>query len=107
MENFYVGLVLLTRPTPTTTKNIVQETTVGDGRKLVGVGKEAIDRDSDKFFEYQVEMKQYVSDKTRYKYDLQNYFNVILGQCSPAVLQNLESEDAYDDVKKLQILLNW
>ena len=94
-----VGLGLLTRPTPPKIKKIVQEPTPGDSSVMRGVEREVIDRDSDDFFEYQEELKRYVSDKARYVKDMQNCFSIIIGQCSPAVEQNLESEDTFKDIK--------
>ena len=100
MKDKDAGLTLITRPTAPTVKKIVQEATKGKDSKMVGVEKEVLDRDSDKFYEYQEEMKRYVSDKTHYNRDMQNCFHVIIGQCSPAILQNLESEETYDDIKR-------
>ena len=80
-----VGLSLLTKPSPLKTKKIVQVPTVGDQSILIGVEKEAIDTDSEDFLEYQLELKQYVSDNSRYNSDLQKCFSMIMGQCSPAV----------------------
>jgi len=93
-----VGEALLIRPTSPKVIKIIQEATKDADSKMVGVEKEVIDKESDDFFEYQEEMIRYVSDKTRYKRDIQNCFNAILGQCSPAVLQDLQSEDTYNNI---------
>ena len=43
------GMTLLTRLTPPTIKKVAHEATVGDQSKLIGVKKEAIDKELDKF----------------------------------------------------------
>ena len=99
-KDYAVGLALLTRPKAPKKKTIVQEATPGDASVLRGVEREVIDKDSDAFFEYQEEMKRYVSDKARYTKDMQDCFNIIIGQCSPAIEQCLESEDTFSNIKE-------
>ena len=95
-----LGLSLLIRPTPPKITKVVQVPTLGSSSIMEGVEREVIDRDSDTFFEYQEEMKRYVSDKAKYLKDMQDCFDIIMGQCSPAVEQNLESEDTFAEIKR-------
>ena len=49
--------------------------------------------------EYQVELKQYITDKNKYKAEIQRCFNIIMGQCSPTVERNLEGDDSYAELR--------
>ena len=99
MKDAAVGMAMLTKPSPPMIKKIIQLATVGQDSKMEGVEKTVIDVGSEDFLEYQIELKQYVSDKTKYNDDIQKCFSLIIGQCSPAVEQNLEAEDTFDDMK--------
>ena len=52
-----VGLALPTKPTASTIKKVVQEVTPGDNSKFVGIKRIVIDKDSEDYLEYQVELK--------------------------------------------------
>ena len=95
-----VGLALLTKPKAPKVKKIVQVGSIGDNSVLTGEEKEVVDTDSENFLEYQLQLKQYVSDKSKYTDDLQKCFSMIIGQCSPAVEQNLEADDSYAAIKE-------
>ena len=56
-----MGLALRTKPSVPTIIKIVQEITVGGDRKIKGVNKLIIDKNSEDYLEYQVELKQYIT----------------------------------------------
>ena len=99
-KDISVGLSLLTKPRPPMVKKVIQEPTAGPDSKLQGVEKEVIDKDSEDFLEYQLELKQYVTDKAKYNDDIQICFNLIMGQCSPSVEQNLEADESFAQLKE-------
>ena len=78
---------------------MVHEATPGADSIIIGVEKTVVEKDSEEFLEYQVELKQYITDKTSYRDDIHKCFNIIMGQCSPAVEQNLEAEETFNDLK--------
>ena len=94
-----VGLDLHNKPSAPMTTKIVQEATPGADSKMIGVKRLLIDKESEDYLEYQVELKQYVTDKTKYRDDIHKCFNIIMGQYSPAVEQNLEAEEVFEDLK--------
>ena len=94
-----IGLSLLTKPSVPMIKKIVQEATAGDSSVLKGVEKEIINKESEEFIIYQMELKQYISDKTKYNSDIQKCFNIIMGQCSPTVERNLIGDDSFTNIK--------
>ena len=87
-----VGLKMLTKPQAP--KKIVTIEVSG-----ASVNKKVIDKDCKEYVEYQLEMKQYVSDKAKYHNDLQKCFNIIMGQCSPAIEQDLKAQPTYKGIK--------
>ena len=58
-----------------------------------------MDKDSEDYLEYQVELKQYMTDKIKYRDDVHKWFNIIVGKCSPTVEQYLEAEETFNDFK--------
>ena len=64
-----------------------------------GVGKTVVDKESEDYLEYQVELKQFIVDKAKFRDDIHKCFNIIMGQCSPAVEQNLEAEEVFEELK--------
>ena len=48
---------------------------------------------------YQVNLKQYVSDLAIYDDNLETCYSVIIGQCSPAIEQDLEANDSFLPIK--------
>ena len=73
---------------------------LGSDSKLVGQVRSVLDRDGEAFITYQIELKQYVGDVAKYKDNLEKCFSTIIGQCSPAIEQSLESQDKFKDVKE-------
>lgn len=67
---------------------------------MTGVEREVIDKDSETFLEYQMELRQCISDKMKYKEDIQKCSDIIIGQCSSSVEQNLELDDKYIKIKE-------
>ena len=57
-----------------------------------------IDKDGEPYLMYQIELKQYIGDLTKYNDSLEKHFSEILGKCSPAMEQSLESDKAYKNI---------
>ena len=95
-----MGLTLISKPPLPKTKKIAQEASAGSGSTLIGVEHEVIDKDSEDFLEYRLELKQYVTDKSKYNDKIQKCFSMIIGQCNPAVMHNLEAEESFADIKE-------
>jgi len=49
--------------------------------------KEILDKDGEEWVVYQLELKKYIDHKSKLDDDLQQIFNVIIGQCSPGMEQ--------------------
>ena len=62
---------------------------------MIGVKREVIDKESEAYLEYQLELKQCIFNRSQYRSDLQQCFSMILKQCSPAVERNLEGDESY------------
>ena len=73
-----VDLALLNKPTESTTKRVVQEATPGDNSTFAGVERIIIDKDSEDYLKYQVELKQCMTDKTNYHDDIHKCFNIVM-----------------------------
>ena len=71
----------------------------GADSKLVGVSMTVIEKDSEDYLEYQVELKQYITDKSKYRESVHKCFNIIIGQCSRSMEQNLEADDIFKGLK--------
>ena len=65
-----------------------------------GVERDVLDREGIDFVEYQIDLKQYKSDKTIYNENLQKCFTIIMGQCSPSMEPALESEVMFEGMKE-------
>ena len=44
-----------------------------------------LDKDSDAYMTYQLELKQYLRDIYKYRNNLEKCFSVIYGQCNPSM----------------------
>ena len=80
-------------------QKVVQEATLGDDSKLIDVTKNVIDKDGEDYMMYQINLKQYVSDLTKYNDNMEKWYSVIIGQCSPAIEQELEAHDSFLTIK--------
>ena len=67
------GLNLLTKPTAPKMKKIIQEATIGINSVLIGKEVEVLDKDSEAYVEYQLYLKQYLSDVTKFNSDIENF----------------------------------
>lgn len=79
------GTNLLTKPKAPMTKKIVQVATLGEDSKMIGKEVTDIDKDGEDYVEYQINLKQYMSDLTKFNSDLEKIFSLLLGQCSPSI----------------------
>ena len=59
------GLNLLTKPSAPKIKKIIQEATIGLNSVLIGKEVEVIDKDGERYVEYQLYLKQYLPDVTK------------------------------------------
>ena len=81
-------------------RKVVQVASAGDNSQLTGVVMKVLDRDGIDFVEYQIDLKQCMSDKTKFNEDLQKCFTIIMGQCSPSMEQALDSETSFKAMKE-------
>ena len=65
----------------------------------MGVTKRVIDKDGEDYMVYQINLKQYVSNLTKYDDNLEKWYSVIIGQCSPAIEQELEADNSFLAIK--------
>jgi len=91
---------MIHKPDSPMIRKIVYEATVGDNSAIRGIEKDVLDREDIDDVEYQIELKQYKSDKKIYKENLQKCFTIIMGQCSPSMERALESEVMCKDMKE-------
>jgi len=73
------------QPTPPKITKIVQEASAGKNSVMTGVSKEVVDKDSEDYVIYQIKLKQYISDTSKYTDNLEKCFSEIIGQCSPGM----------------------
>ena len=66
------------------------------------IGKEVIviDKDGEDYVEYQINLKQYMTDLTKFNSDLEKIFSLLLGQCSPSMEQSLAGEAEFSLIKE-------
>ena len=94
------GSKMLKKPVAPMVDKVIQEATLGSDSKLVGKLVKVLDKDGEDFVTYQIQLKQYIGDLAKYTDNLEKCFSVILGQCSPAMEQSLESDTKYKTVKQ-------
>ena len=66
-----------------------------------GVLKNVIDKDGEDYVIYQIKLKQYISDLSKYTDSLEKCFSEIMGQCSPGMEQALEGEGTYASIEAI------
>ena len=81
------------------TTMIKQFATAGDDSQMIGREVSVMDRDSEAFYEYQLKLKQYLSDINKYEETLETCYSILLGQCSPAVEQALEGNKTFQSIR--------
>ena len=79
---------------------VIQVTTVGEGSNMVGKEVTCIDKDSEAYIEYFLHLKQYMTDLTKFNLDLETYFSIIIGQCSPVMEQSFAGEKEFKNIKE-------
>ena len=94
-----VGRSTITKPKPPMINKVVQEASLGDDSKMIGVNRSVIDKDGEEYMMYQISLKQYVTDLSMYNDNLEKCYSVIIGQCSPAIEQELEGDDSFPPIK--------
>jgi len=94
------GLNLLAKPSDPKIKKIIQEATIGLNSVLIGKEVEVIDKDGEAYVEYQLYLKQYLSDGTKFNSDIEKLFSLLLGQCSPSMEQSLAGEKNFKNIKE-------
>ena len=85
-----VGRSTLVKPRPPMIDEVVQEAIEGADSKMKGIIKSAIDKYGKDYIIYQINLKQYVSDLAKYDSNLEKCYSFIIGQCSPAIEQDLD-----------------
>ena len=94
------GLNLLSKPSAPKIEKIIQEATIGLNNILIRKEVEVIDKDGESYVEYQLYLKQYLSDVTKFNSDIEKLFNLLLGQCSPSMELSLAGEKNYKNIKE-------
>ena len=93
------GRITLVKPTPPIIDKVVQEATLGECIKVMGVLRSVIDKNGEDYVMYHIRLKQHVSDLSKYEDNLEKYFSVIIGQCSPAIEQIFEGDESFMAIK--------
>jgi len=91
---------MIHKPDPPIIRKIVQEATVRDNTVVRYVERGVLDREGIDFVEYQIDLKQYKSDKTIYNENLQKCFTIIMGKYSPSMEQALDLEVMFKGMKE-------
>ena len=60
------------------TTNIIQVATLGKDSKLIGNEGDIINRDCEEYDNYQIFIKQYMFDRTKFHSNLEKYFSILL-----------------------------
>ena len=94
------GINILVKPKSPMTTKIIQFTTVGENSILEGREVNVVDKDCEEFTEYQINLKQYISDVENFHSDLEKCFSLLPGQCSPSMEQTLAGEKDYQTIKE-------
>ena len=70
-----------------------------------------LDKDGEEWIMYQLQMKKYIDRTTKLDDDIQQIFNIVLGQCSPSMEQALSTVKGYrlmkeeaDSIKLIQTI---
>ena len=93
------GTNVLIKPIPPMVRKIAQEASMGDNSVLTGVERNFLDKYGIDFVEYQIDLRQYMSDKMIYNDNIQTCFTIIMSQCSPSMEKALEAEASYKVMK--------
>ena len=94
------GTNLLTKPKAPMTTKVVQVATIGEDSKMVGKEVVVIDKDGEEYVEYQINLKQYMTDLNKFNSDLIKIFSLLIGQCSPSMEQSLAGEKEFSIIKE-------
>ena len=84
--------------TPMTTK-VIQVATVGEDSIMVRKEITCIDKTGEEYTKYSLCLKQYMTDLTKFNSDLEKFFGLILGKCSPSI-QSLAGEKEFNLIKE-------
>ena len=74
------------------TSKVIQFVTVGENSVLEGREVNVVDKDCEEFTDYQMNLKQYISDVANFHSGLEKCFSLLLGQCSLSMKQTLAGE---------------
>ena len=75
------GINLLIKPRPPMINKVVQFATMGEDSVLVGREVSVIDKDCEEYIEYQLYLKQYMTDLTKFNDNLEKCYSLLIGQC--------------------------
>ena len=59
-----------------------------------------IDNDGEEWVIYQLKLKKYIDRTTKLDDELQQIYNIIIGQCSPGIEQSLAAVKDFDTIKE-------
>ena len=70
-----------------------------------------LDKDGEDWIMYQLQMKKYIDRTTKLDEDIQQIFNIVLGQCNPSMEQALSTVKGYrltkeeeDSIKLIEMI---
>ena len=98
-KDAYIGRNTIVKPNPPMVIKNFQEATLGEDSKMKGVAKRVIDKDGEDYAIYQIKLKKYINDLSKYDENLEKCYSVIIGQCSSAIEQTLEGDDKFMSIK--------
>ena len=82
------------------TTKAIQIASVGTNSTFTAKEVTVIDRECEEYAEYQIYLKQYISDITMFNDNLEKYFSLLLDQCSPSMEQSLAGGKKYEKIKE-------
>ena len=99
MKDANAGLSMLIKPSAPMKDKVIQVATEGDDSILKGEVKSVVDKDGEEFIMYQIQLKQYLADASKYNENLERCFGIIMGQCSPSMEQSLMANENFVELK--------
>ena len=91
---------MLVKPSAPKKTIVVEAKNSNDAIREINFDREAVDKYSEDFFDYQHELKNHIDNKTMYNDDLQRCFIIIMGQYSPDIEQLLKAEKIFATIKQ-------
>ena len=78
MKDANAGRTMLMKPSAPMKDKVIQVASYGDDSKLTGEVQSVVDKDGEKFITYQIQLKQYLADISKYNENLERCFGIII-----------------------------